>query len=174
MIVEKESLYHAIDSSVDQAMENLVFMEVEHCRSEKSHHSQSPGIWSIIEMQEPIRGQVLVWMPIPLIAEIMNTVFDIPDEISYEPELMGMHEIDSQSNPALQDAINEVANTLAGLFMNKWVASNQQFLIGLPEAHFGNPHVNDAYVCSYKMNNHRFWVAVQSTEIKELTPQKQH
>lgn len=166
MIIDKVNLFNAIDASIEQAMEDLVFMEVEHCRSDEGLDVNVPGMWSKVRMQEPIQGQVTLWMPMTLISEIMNSIFDIPSEISYDPELAGTNNVEGRGNFALEDAINEVVNTLGGLLMNQLVSSDQQYLIGLPEAQSGHPVWNEAVVRCYKMNKQVFWIAVEGVEIE--------
>ncbi len=118
-MIEHNPLYQAMISAVSQTLENMVFMEaMEHFDPSYQIPADEVAHNSIL-INDPIQGEIVLSMTKNLLRKITGHIFTLDD--------------DKIEKAQMDDILNELLNTIAGLFMTKLLADNQEYRIGLPE-----------------------------------------
>ncbi len=123
-MIEHKPFYQAMIAAVRQTLENMVFMEV---MPHYDHSYEIPPeecVWTSLLILDPVQGEVRLAMPKSLLKKLTENVFALEE-----------NEI-SQSQ--LDDILNELLNTIAGLFMTNLLADDQEYKLGLPELGTGD------------------------------------
>ena len=116
---EKQPFYQAMITATSNTLENMVFMEaMEHFDPDVELSAEGTA-WTSLLINDPVQGEIRLAMPETLLKKFSGNVFGIDEE-----ELT-----DSQMN----DILNEMVNTIAGLFMTNLLPDDQQYQLGLPE-----------------------------------------
>lgn len=119
MSVEHKPLYQAMITAVSQTLENMVFMEaMEHF--DRSYEIPVEELaWTSLLINDPVQGEIRLAMPENLLNKLTSNIFGIdPEEIT---------------QPQKDDILNELLNTIVGLFLTNLLADNQEYKMGLPE-----------------------------------------
>ena len=118
-MIEYKSLDQAMRMATSQTLENMAFTEA------KDHYDQNYEIpadelvWSYLMINDPLQGEIRLALSKTTLMELTTAIFGLDE---------------SEVTPAQeQDILNEILNTIAGLFMTNLLPANQQFKIGLPE-----------------------------------------
>ena len=120
-MIEHKPLYQAMITAVSKTLENMVFMEaMEHFDSAYELPADDVVCNSIL-INDPIQGEIKFAMTKTLLRKLTGNIFSLDDD-EIEPEQM-------------DDILNELLNTIVGLFMTNLLADNQEYKIGLPESH---------------------------------------
>ncbi|MCF6267156.1 MAG: chemotaxis protein CheX [Desulfuromusa sp.] len=112
-------LYQAMLTAVSQTLENMVFIEVtEHF--DRSYEIPTEDLtWNSLLVNDPVQGEVRLAMAKTLMKKLTGNIFGIDDE---------------EITPAqMDDILNELLNTIVGLFMTNLLAHDQEYKMGLPE-----------------------------------------
>lgn len=110
--------YPAMVSAVRQTLENMVFMEV---MEQQPPYSEIPAedlAWTSMMINDPVQGEVRLAVPSDLLRQITANVFGISEE-----------EVTSTQG---YDILNELLNTIGGLFLTNLLPDDQEYKIGLP------------------------------------------
>jgi hypothetical protein len=116
-MTQDNPFYPAMIEAVQQTLENMVFMEVIEERGTPTNIPTAELTWSSMLINDPVQGEIRLAMPAGLLKKISGNVFGIDEE-------------DVTTSQA-DDIINELLNTIGGLFMTK-LFPNQEYQIGLP------------------------------------------
>ncbi len=115
----EQSMYNAMMTAVSQTLENMAFMEVmEHFDPDYEIPAQET-VWTSLLINDPVQGEIRLAMSGALLKKLSCNIFGIDEEELTE----------SQMN----DILNEIVNTVAGLFMTNLLPDDQQYKLGLPE-----------------------------------------
>lgn len=118
-MVDHKPLYQAMITAVSQTLENMVFMEVmEHF--DRSYEIPAEELsWNSLLINDPIQGEIRLAMPKTLLKKLTGNIFALDD--------------DEITQPQMDDILNELLNTIVGLFMTNLLADDQEYKMGLPE-----------------------------------------
>jgi hypothetical protein len=120
-----------VDAAVSRTLESMAFTEVIPLRKEpEASVANEVNLWSSVEILEPIKGKVVLLLSKLLADSLVSSIYGIFDE----DELTSSH---------LNDAINEVLNTLGGQICVELFGSETLYNLGLPE--FGMIKQHDEY-----------------------------
>lgn len=118
-MIEHKPLYQSMINAVSKTLENMAFMEVmEHSNRNYEIPADELACNSIL-INDPIQGEITLAMSKSLLLKLTCDLFSI-EEGEVEPAQM-------------DDILNELLNTIVGLFMTNLLADNQEYKIGLPE-----------------------------------------
>jgi hypothetical protein len=120
----KQPMYQAMLSATSQTLENMVFTEVMEHFDQNVEPDLANTAWTSLRIKDPVQGEIRLAMPITLLKTFSGNIFNVAEE-----ELK-----DSQMN----DILNEMVNTLAGLFMTNLLPDDQPYQLGLPEQGTGD------------------------------------
>lgn len=122
--------YPAMVDAVQQTLENMVFMEVIEQRDPPSVFPTEEVVWSSLLIKAPVQGELRLALPTKLLIQITGNVFGIDEE--------------EVTTSQAYDILNELLNTIGGLFMTKLLPEEQQYEIGLPNLEAGDlPALDD-------------------------------
>ena len=117
-MMQHNPFYPAMIDAVQQTLENMVFMEVIEERGTPSDIAAEDLAWSSLQVKEPIQGEIRLAVPTELLKKITGNVFGIDEE--------------EVTTSQAYDILNELLNTIAGLFMTSLLPKEQEYKIGLP------------------------------------------
>ena len=118
-MIEHKPLYQAMITAVSQTLENMVFMEaMEHF--DRSYEIPSEElVWTSLLINDPVQGEIRLAMPEGLLKKLTCDIYGI--------------DVEEVTQPQLDDILNELLNTIVGLFLTNLLADNQEYKMGLPE-----------------------------------------
>lgn len=133
MSVEHKPLYQAMITAVSQTLENMVFMEAMEHFDRSYEIPEEELTWTSLLVNDPVQGEIRLAMPENLLNKLTSNVFGIdPEEVT---------------QPQKDDILNELLNTIVGLFLTNLLADNQEYKMGLPELGEGPlPEVDSATI----------------------------
>lgn len=136
-MIEHKPLYQAMINAASQTMENMLFMEVlEHF--DRGYEIPADDLaWTSMLIHDPVQGEVRLAMPRSLLKNLTGNIFAMDEAEVTE----------SQMN----DILNELLNTIAGLFMTNLLADDQKYQLGLPELGEGELPEVDADTIVWKL-----------------------
>ena len=124
-------------SAVSQTLENMAFMEAMEHFNPKYEIPTDEVVCNSILINDPIQGEIKLAMSKSLLLKLTCNLFSL-----------GEDEIDPSQ---MDDILNELLNTIVGLFMTNLLSDNQEYKIGLPEAEItGLPEI-DASTIVWKL-----------------------
>ncbi len=136
-MIEHNPLYQSMINAVSQTLENMAFMEVlEHFDSSYEIPVEEL-VWNSLLINDPVQGEVRLAMSTTLLKTLTGNIFGIDDE-----------EITQQQ---MDDILNELLNTIVGLFLTNLVADDQEYKMGLPERGEGELPEIDANTIVWKL-----------------------
>lgn len=115
--------YQAMIHAVSLTLENMIFLEaMEHC--DRSYEIPAEdAVWTSLLISDPVQGEIRLVMASDTLQKFTDNVFGFEvDEIT-----------DAQRN----DILNELLNTIAGLFMTNLLEADKKYQLGLPELGVG-------------------------------------
>ncbi len=113
----------AMIDAVRQTLENMVFMEIIEQRGTPSEIPAEELAWSSLLIKAPVQGELRLAVPTELLKKITGNVFGIDEE--------------EVTTTQAYDILNELLNTIGGLFMTKLLSQEQEYKIGLPNLEAG-------------------------------------
>ncbi|MDA3903473.1 MAG: chemotaxis protein CheX [Desulfuromusa sp.] len=118
-MIEHKPLYQAMINAVSQTLENMAFMEVmEHF--DRSYKIPAEDlIWNSLLINDPVQGEIRLAMSKNLLKKLAGNIFAIAD--------------DEITQPQMDDILNELLNTIVGLFLTNLLLDDQEYKMGLPE-----------------------------------------
>ncbi|MDX2480997.1 MAG: chemotaxis protein CheX [Desulfuromusa sp.] len=118
-MIEHKPLYQAMIKAVSQTLENMAFMEVmEHF--DRSYEIPAEELaWNSLLINDPVQGEIRLAMSKTFLKKLTGNVFGIDD--------------DEITQPQIDDILNELLNTIVGLFLTNLLADDQEYKMGLPE-----------------------------------------
>ena len=118
-MIEHKPLYQAMINAVSQTLENMVFMEVMEHFDRSYEIPAEELVWTSLLINDPVQGEIRLAMSNDLLKKLTGNVFGIdPEDIT---------------QPQMDDILNELLNTIVGLFLTNLLADNQEYKMGLPE-----------------------------------------
>ena len=118
-MIEHKPLYQAMISAVSQTLENMAFVEVlEHF--DRSYEIPAEELaWNSLLINDPVQGEIRLAMSKTMLKNLTGNIF-VLDE-------------DEITQPQMDDIMNELLNTIVGLFLTNLLADDQEYKMGLPE-----------------------------------------
>lgn len=139
-MIEYNPFRPSMIAAVRQTLENMVFMEIVEERGTPREIPAADLVWSSLLINDPIQGEIRLAVPTGLLKKITSNVFGIDDE--------------EVTTSQAYDILNELLNTIAGLFMTKLLPENQQYNIGLPNLEAGTlPDIDEHTVVWHLINS---------------------
>lgn len=111
-------LQRAMAQAVATTLENMAFMEARSLQAPHDCQGHAAVFCANLLVLDPIQGELVMFMPEALLKEIASNIYARP-----EGEL---------SDKMLSDLMNELLNTIAGLFLGELLPQDQTFGLGLP------------------------------------------
>ncbi len=136
MTVDK-SLYQAMIDAAGQTLENMAFMEVMQPGEQTDDLPAEDLVWTSLLIHDPVQGEVRLAMPSSLLKKLTGNVFAMPEE--------------EVATEQMNDIINELLNTIAGLFMTNLLSDDQEYQLGLPELGTNDLPDSDADTVVWKL-----------------------
>ncbi len=136
-MIEHNPLYQAMIHATSQTLENMAFMEVLEHPDKTCEIPSNELAWASLLIHDPVQGELRLAIPQPLLCTLTGNIFGM-DEEDVTPE---------QQN----DILNELLNTIAGLFMTNLLATDQKYQLGLPEQGEGDLPEPDADTVVWKL-----------------------
>lgn len=113
------ALAAAMHDAVSTTLENMAFMDVQPLTEAHDCQGHQRVFRARLLVNNPIAGELCLIMPEELLGEIAAGIYGAPPT-ELEPQ-------------KLRDILNEMLNTIAGLFLSRVLPHNQTFELGLPE-----------------------------------------
>ena len=136
-MLKHKPLYQAMIHAVSTTLENMVFMEAMEHFDRTYEIPVEELVWTSLLVHDPVQGEIRLAMPVTLLKKLTANVFALEDE-----------EIDQAQ---MDDILNELLNTIAGLFMTNLLEDDQQYKLGLPELGQGDMPETDADTIVWKL-----------------------
>lgn len=136
MIVHKP-LYQSMINAVSQTLENMAFMEVMEHVDRTYEIPAEELVWNSLLINDPVQGEIRLAMSKDLLGKLAGNIFAIAD--------------DEITQSQMDDILNELLNTIVGLFLTNLLSDDQEYKMGLPElGEEGLPEV-DANTITWKL-----------------------
>ena len=118
-MIDHNPLYQAMINAVSQTLENMAFTEaMEHF--DRSYEIPAEElVWNSLLINDPVQGEVRLAMSRTFLKTLTGNIFGMNEE-----------EITQQK---MDDILNELLNTIVGLFLTNLLADDQEYEMGLPE-----------------------------------------
>lgn len=136
-MIKHNPLYQSMINAVSQTLENMVFMEVmEHF--DRSYEIPAEDlVWNSLLINDPVQGEIRLAMAKTFLEKLTENIFNIDhNEIT---------------QPQLDDILNELLNTIVGLFLTNLLEDDQEYKMGLPELGEEELPENDANTIIWKL-----------------------
>ena len=146
----------SLSSAVSTTMESMTFEEIEMVDEDEIQISEDEQIWSTLPIALPYAGELVVRIR----REYGRVLAD---------EVMGFMDEDV-SETTINDNLAEIANTIAGRFMDDLVSEYQGFELGLPATGAGNL-IDDSSVAAtipIRIGEYEMIVSVRGRDFVEL------
>lgn len=111
----EEQLYRATEAT----FEKMAFMEVMPSDTDLGCVTQSDFRSSRILFDAHIRGAVTMFLPLELLSEVFETLYNIPSE--------------EQDSDMIRDLLGEITNTVVGNFLTLVVPDDVSYKMGIPQ-----------------------------------------
>lgn len=118
-MIEHKPLYQAMTSATSKTMEDMLFIAVMEHLDRGYEIPLDELVWTSLLINDPVQGEIRLAMPKTLLTKFTCNIFAMD-----EAEV---------TQPQMDDILNELLNTIAGLFMTNLLEDNQEYKIGLPE-----------------------------------------
>lgn len=118
-MIEHKPLYQAMITATSQTLENMAFMEVMEHFDRSYEIPAEELVWNSLLINDPVQGELRLAMPNSLLKKLTGNIFALGE--------------DEITQAQMDDILNELLNTIAGLFMTNLLADDQEYKIGLPE-----------------------------------------
>lgn len=139
-MMQHNPFYPAMVDAARQTLENMVFMEIIEQRGTPTEIPAEELAWSSLLIKEPVQGELRLVVPTELLKKITGNVFGIDEE--------------EVTTSQAYDILNELLNTIGGLFMTNLLPREQQYKIGLPNLEAGSlPEVDEHTVIWHLINS---------------------
>lgn len=136
-MVKHKAIYQAMINAACQTLENMAFTEVmEHFDPAYEIPADDLG-WTSMLIHDPVQAEIRLAMPLSLMKSLTCSMFALGEEEVTESQM--------------QDILNELLNTIAGLFMTNLLADDQEYQLGLPELGVGELPKVDADTIVWKL-----------------------
>lgn len=118
-MIDHSPLYQSMINAVSQTLENMAFTEaMEHF--DRSYEIPAEElVWNSLLINDPVQGEVRLAMSRTFLKTLTGNIFGMNEE-----------EITQQK---MDDILNELLNTIVGLFLTNLLADDQEYEMGLPE-----------------------------------------
>jgi hypothetical protein len=118
-MIEHKPLYQAMISATSKTMEDMLFIAVMEHLDRGYEIPLDELVWTSLLINDPVQGEIRLAMPKTLLTKFTCNIFAMDE--------------DEVTQPQMDDILNELLNTIAGLFMTNLLEDNQEYKIGLPE-----------------------------------------
>ena len=136
-MIEHKPLYPAMLTAVSQTLENMAFMEVMEHFDRDYEIPAEDLVWNSLLINDPVQGEVKLAMPKSLLKKLTGNIFALDD--------------DEITQSQMDDILNELLNTIVGLFLTNLLADDQEYKMGLPESGEGELPEADAVPIIWKL-----------------------
>ncbi len=121
--------YKAMFEAVRETFENMAFIEVSEQSDELDYEIPTEEVWVSILIHNPLQGELRLALSKEMLTTMTADMFNIETE-----------EVEEKQR---RDILAEMLNTLAGIFMTKFLPDDQTYQLGLPEQGEGPIPEND-------------------------------
>ncbi|MDX2495277.1 MAG: chemotaxis protein CheX [Desulfuromusa sp.] len=136
-MIKHNPLYQAMITAVSHTLENMIFMEVrEHFDRSYEIPAEDLG-WNRLLVNNPVQAEIRLAMSKTLMKKLTGNIFGIDD--------------DEITQAQLDDTLNELLNTIVGLFLTNLFEGDQEYKMGLPELGEGELPEIDANTIVWKL-----------------------
>ncbi len=154
----KHKLGVSLSAAISKTMENMTFEEVE-IIDEVNDDDIFPedNLWAVLPLLRPYEGQLVLEVPVNYGRTLAKEVLGLFDQ--------------NVSNEAIMDVLAEMANTLAGRFVDELVSSDREFELGLPDTGKGVAPAQAPKVATVQLNvaGHALVASIAGEAFKQFT-----
>jgi len=118
-MIEHKPLEQEVISATSKTMEDMLFIAVMEHLDRGYEIPLDELVWTSLLINDPVQGEIRLAMPKTLLTKFTCNIFAMDEE--------------EVTQPQMDDILNELLNTIAGLFMTNLLEDNQEYKIGLPE-----------------------------------------
>lgn len=118
-MIEHHSLYQSMMTAAAQTFENMAFMEIMEHQNPDYTPAAEDLAWTSMLIHDPIQGELRLAMPLSFLKKTTAGIFALAED-EVKPSQM-------------TDILNELLNTIGGLFMTRLLTEDQEYQLGLPE-----------------------------------------
>ena len=159
---ELDRIEAPLSSAVSTTMENMTFEEIEFTDTQdRVTIADEELIWSALPIVKPYAGELVVKVSKTYGRVLAEEVAGFIDEDI--PEAM------------VTDVLAEIANTIAGRFMEALIPEDQEFELGLPDTGNGDVGTVDGVAADIplRIGEHSMIVSIRGDDFVELLDQAQ-
>ena len=136
-MIEHNPLYQSMINAVSQTLENMAFIEVMEHFDRSYEIPAEEVVWNSLLINDPVQGEIRLAMSKQSLRALTSHIFGIDDG-----EITQSHTL---------DILNELLNTIVGVFLTNFFADNQEYDMGLPEPGEGDLPEVDANTIVWKL-----------------------
>ena len=118
-MIEHKPFYQAMISAVSQTLENMAFVEAMEHFDSSYEIPEEELVWTSLLVNDPVQGEIRLAMPKSLLKNLTCNIFGV--------------DVDEVTQAQQDDILNELLNTIVGLFLTNLLADDQEYKMGLPE-----------------------------------------
>lgn len=148
-------LQTALSSAIVRTIESMTFEEVEILDDgSRDFTSANEIVWAKLPILKPLTGELVLLMSHNYCRSLINNVYGSTDN-------------ESNLN-AENDILAEIANTIAGRFIDGLIPSDTEFLLGLPTTGKGNAPESAKKITTIllRMGDHPLVISIHGEDFK--------
>ncbi|SEA62367.1 Chemotaxis phosphatase CheX [Desulfuromusa kysingii] len=134
---EHDPFYLAMIKAASQTFENMAFMEVMEHFNPAYEIPADEVVWNSLQVNDPVQGEIRLAVAKTCLKTLTGTIFGIAE--------------DEITSTQMNDILNELLNTIVGLFLTNLCADDQEYKMGLPALGEGELPEVDAQTVSWKL-----------------------
>ncbi len=118
-MIEHKPFYQSMKEAVSKTLENMAFMEAAEHFDQDYEIPVDNLVWVSMLIHDPVQGELRLAMSQSLLKNLTGSIFSLDD--------------DEITQDQMDDIMQELLNTIGGLFMTNLLLDNQTYQLGLPE-----------------------------------------
>ncbi len=135
--MKDSKFYQAMINAVSKTLENMIFLEAMEHFDRSYEIPKDEAVWTSLLITDPVQGELRLVMSKDTLQKFTDNVFGF--------------EVDEITDKQRDDILNELLNTIAGLFMTNLMTADEKYQLGLPELGEGPVSPPDADTIVWKL-----------------------
>ncbi len=135
--MSESKFYQAMIHAVSKTLENMIFLEAMEHFDRTYQIPEEETVWTSLLISDPVQGELRLIMSKETLEKFTDNIFGF--------------EVDEITDKQRNDILNELLNTIAGLFMTNLLTADEKYQLGLPELGKGPVGEPDADTVVWKL-----------------------